>query len=125
MGWNTNQRTGKTGEWINEKMSVVQKRKRVKEFGNRLNIWELSPVTNNTTNHPAPFPEQLAADHIISWSNEGDIVFDPFCGSGTTCKMAVLNNRNYLGIEISQEYCDIACKRIEGHKDKVEDGDEK
>ena len=66
--------------------------------------------------HPAIFPEQLAADHIISWSNEGDIVFDPFCGSGTTCKMAVLNNRNYLGIEISQGYCDIACKRIEEAK---------
>ena len=98
-------------------MSVVQKSKRVKEFGNRLNIWELSPVTNNTTGHPAPFPEQLAADHITTWSNRGDLVFDPFCGSGTTCKMAVLNNRNYLGIEISQEYCDIACKRIDEAKD--------
>ena len=120
MGWNTSPRNGKTGKWINKKMNVVQKSKQVKEFGNRLNIWELSPVKNNATNHPAPFPEQLAADHIISWSNEGDIVFDPFCGSGTTCKMAVLNNRNYLGIEISQEYCDIACKRIEDYKGETD-----
>ena len=97
---------------LTKKMSVFQKRKQIKEFGNRLNIWELSPVKNNTTNHPAPFPEQLAADHITTWSNRRDLVFDPFCGSGTTCKMAVLNSRNYLGIEISQEYCDIANERI-------------
>ena len=104
--------TERLANGLTKKMSVVQKRKQVKEFGNRLNIWELSPVKNNTTNHPAPFPEQLAADHITTWSNRGDLVFDPFSGSGTTCKMAVLNNRNYLGIEISQEYCQIANERI-------------
>ena len=63
--------------------------------------------------HPAIFPEQLAQDHILSWSNEGDVVLDPFLGSGTTAKMAKLNNRNYIGFEISQEYCGIANKRIE------------
>ena len=62
--------------------------------------------------HPAIFPEQLAQDHIISWSNEGDLVLDPFMGSGTTAKMAILNNRNFIGFEISKEYCDIANKRI-------------
>jgi DNA modification methylase len=62
--------------------------------------------------HPAPFPEALARDHILSWSNEGDIVLDPFCGSGTTCKMAKMNNRNYIGIEISPEYVTLAEKRI-------------
>lgn len=62
--------------------------------------------------HPAIFPEQLANDHIISWSNEGDIVYDPFMGSGTTAKMAILNNRNWIGSEISKEYCEIAEKRI-------------
>ena len=63
--------------------------------------------------HPAVFPEQLAADHIISWSNPGDLVFDPFMGSGTTAKMAMLAGRDYLGFEISEEYCNIATERIE------------
>jgi len=79
------------------------------------NVWEI-PVSNTKYNHPAIFPEQLAQDHILSWSNEGDVVLDPMCGSGTTCKMAMLNNRKYLGIEISEEYVDIANKRIEEHK---------
>ena len=63
-------------------------------------------------NHPAIFPEKLAQDHILSWSNPGDIVFDPFLGSGTTAKMAVLNDRKYIGFEISKEYFDIACQRL-------------
>lgn len=62
--------------------------------------------------HPAPFPEALANDHILSWSNEGDTVFDPFMGSGTTGKMAILNNRNFIGIELNEEYFKIAEKRI-------------
>ena len=62
--------------------------------------------------HPAIFPESLANDHIISWSNPGDIVYDPFMGSGTTAKMALINSRNFIGSEISTEYCDIANKRI-------------
>ena len=84
-----------------------------KEFGRRTNVWRIPNGKNKETgNHPAVFPEQLVNDHIITWSNQNDLVFDPFCGSGTTCKMAVLNNRNYLGVEISQEYCDIANERI-------------
>jgi len=62
--------------------------------------------------HPAIFPEQLAADHIYSWSNEGDLVYDPMAGSGTVPKMAIKMNRNWIASEISQEYCDIAEKRI-------------
>ncbi|MDE1489250.1 site-specific DNA-methyltransferase, partial [Xenorhabdus bovienii] len=58
--------------------------------------------------HPAIFPEQLANDHIISWSNENDLVYDCFMGSGTTAKMALLNNRKFIGSEISEEYCKIA-----------------
>jgi len=64
--------------------------------------------------HPAMFPEALANDHILSWSNECDLVYDPFMGSGTTAKMAILNNRKYIGSEISKEYCEIAEKRIVG-----------
>jgi len=66
-----------------------------------------------TQTHPAPFPEELANDHIISWSNEGDIVYDPFAGSGTTGKMAILNKRKCIMSEISAEYCDIIKKRLE------------
>ena len=91
----------------------------VKKYGVRGNVWKYSPGFNKTTKdkyaykHPAMFPEQLAADHIISWSNPGDIVLDPMCGSGTTCKMAVLNDRKYIGFEISKEYFDIACQRLD------------
>jgi DNA modification methylase len=76
------------------------------------NVWHITP--NNTRHeHPAIFPERLAHDHIISWSNEGDLVYDPFMGSGTTAKMAILNKRNYIGSEISSEYCEIIKKRLE------------
>lgn len=72
------------------------------------NVWEM-PVSNTKYNHPAIFPEKLAEDHILSWSHEGDIVFDPMCGSGTTCKMAYLNNRNFIGIDMSEEYINNVC----------------
>lgn len=88
-------------------------------FSKRLNIWEIrggymvSSSDKCSFLHPATFPEQLANDHIISWSNEGDLVLDCFMGSGTTGKMAVLNNRRFIGIEKVDEYFDIAKKRIE------------
>ena len=86
--------------------------RKVKEYGARFNIWNITPARNNNTNHPAVFPEQLANDHILSWSNEGDLVYDPFMGSGTTAKACQGLNRNYIGSEISKEYCDIAEKRL-------------
>lgn len=75
------------------------------------NIWTY-PIGGGKTGHPAPFPEALANDHILSWSNEGDIIFDPFTGSGTTGKMAILNNRDFIGIELNEDYFKIAEKRI-------------
>jgi len=81
------------------------------EFGQRFNIWKMTPVNSNNL-HPAMFPEQLAKDHILSWSNEGDLVLDPMCGSGTTCKMAKYNGRNYIGMDCSEEYCKIARTRL-------------
>lgn len=81
--------------------------------GQRFNVWDMPPLCGNRTGHPAPFPEALARDHIISWSNEGDTIFDPFIGSGTTGKMANLLNRNFIGIELDQGYFDIAKQRIE------------
>lgn len=88
-------------------------------YGIRDNIWSYDVGNNKTTKdkfayqHPAIFPEKLAEDHILSWSNEGDIVLDPMCGSGTTCKMAKLNNRRFIGIDISKEYVDLSEKRCE------------
>lgn len=67
-------------------------------------------------NHPAIFPELLVRDHINSWSNEGDIVLDPFMGSGTTAKVARALGRHYIGFEISAEYCDIIRQRLEQTK---------
>jgi len=77
----------------------------------KTNVWNYTNA-NKKLNHPAIFPEQLAEDHILSWSNEGDTVLDPMCGSGTTLKMAKLNNRKFIGIEISEDYCKIAEARI-------------
>ena len=87
------------------------------EFGMRFNVWKYNNGGNNTTKdkvfkHPAIFPEKLANDHIISWSNENDIVYDPFMGSGTTAKMAIANNRKWIGSEISKEYCEIIKQRL-------------
>lgn len=80
------------------------------------NVWEYVVGKNKedqeAKDHPAPFPAQLARDHILSWSNEGDTVLDCFLGSGTTGKMAKQLNRNFIGIEISQEYLEIAKERI-------------
>jgi len=82
----------------------------VKNEKNNFNIWYYN--IGCKTGHPASFPEKLAQDHIISWSNKGDIVLDPMCGSGTTCKMAKKNGRKYIGIDVSKEYCEIAERRI-------------
>ncbi len=87
--------------------------KNILEFGQRFNIWQIPAEKSNSKRlHPAMFPENLIKDHIISWSNENDIIFDPFVGSGTTCKAAKDLNRRYLGFDISQEYIDIANLRI-------------
>jgi len=69
--------------------------------------------------HPARFPEKLAEDHIITWSNPGDLVFDPLCGSGTTLKMAKIKNRRFIGVDISEEYCKIARKRLAIYQSQV------
>jgi len=87
--------------------------KEIAEFGQRFNVWEMSTEQSNTNRtHPAQFPEQLATDHIKSWSNEGDTVYDPFMGSGTTGKMALILKRKYIGSEISEEYTKLAEERI-------------
>jgi len=69
--------------------------------------------------HPARFPEKLAYDHIISWSNENDLIFDPFMGSGTTAKMCEKSNRKWVGCEISEEYCEITKVRVENERTQL------
>lgn len=99
--------------------TVAMKYKKGKADRIRDNVWVINTGYMRTTTdkfaykHPAMFPEQLANDHILTWSNEGDVVLDPFSGSGTTHKMALLNNRRFIGFEISQEYVDIERKRLE------------
>lgn len=85
----------------------------IQSYGVRFNVWRLNTENSSLRKfHPAIFPEQLANDHILSWSNEGDFVLDCFMGSGTTGKMAVLNNRKFVGIEKVKEYFDLSEKRI-------------
>ena len=87
------------------------------EYSRRNNWWRLVPQAEEGSSfHPAVFPEILVRDHIISWSNEGDVVLDPFMGSGTTAKVARALGRKYIGFEISQQYVDLANKRLQETK---------
>jgi len=89
-----------------------------KEYCTRYNIWEYAVGYQKTTKytpafqHPAMFPEALAKDHIQSWSNKGDLVLDPFCGSGTTGVAAKELGRNFIGIDVNPEYIKIAKQRL-------------
>lgn len=82
------------------------------------NVWRINTGYMRTTKdkyaykHPAMFPEELCEKHILSWSNPGDVVLDPLMGSGTTGKMAVLNDRNFIGMELDPGYFRIASQRI-------------
>ena len=82
------------------------------------NVWCIANVKNKTK-HKAVFPEQLSNDHILSWSNEGDIVYDCFGGSGTTAKMSIINKRKWIVSETSEEYCDIIKQRLEGINEQL------
>jgi len=94
--------------------------KPVAEYGQRFNVWNINTeVSNSTRCHPAQFPEALARDHIISWSNKGDMVLDPFMGSGTTGKMAKILDREFIGIEKDAEYFKIAEARINAVEDTL------
>jgi site-specific DNA-methyltransferase (adenine-specific) len=87
------------------------------------NVWEYVVGKNKedqeAKDHPAPFPCELARDHILSWSNEGDLVLDPMCGSGTTCKVANELNRQFIGIDISSQYAELARCRIFGEQGQI------
>lgn len=87
----------------------------VPEYGRRTSVWKINAEKNNKTGHHAVFPIQLAADHIRSWSNEGDTVLDPFLGSATTRLAAYDLNRDFIGYEIDETYFNLGCERFERH----------
>jgi site-specific DNA-methyltransferase (adenine-specific) len=114
LDWAVNHSYQRSKNGSKKKINPVKNKKKKKH-----NIWEYkigrrqhSDVSEIAFQHPATFPEQLANDHIVSWSNENDIVYDPFMGSGTTAKMAHLQKRRWIGSEMSKEYVDLAKKRI-------------
>jgi site-specific DNA-methyltransferase (adenine-specific) len=112
----------RNGDWAsgkdNSAMRQREGEKSVKECSIIENVWTYQTGGNKSTQdsiafrHPAIFPEKLVHDHIISWSNEKDLILDPFMGSGTTAKVAKILDRHFIGFEISKEYCDDAEKRI-------------
>jgi len=95
------------------------------EYGVRFNIWKYftghgyQDSDGLSKKHPASFPEQLAVDHILSWSNPGDMVCDPLMGSGTTAVAAILTGRDYIGCDVSEEYCNLAVERIRKAKEQM------
>lgn len=96
-----------------KQMYADNRRITIAKTGVRFNVWHIPPEQSNLLRvHPGQFPEALARDHIISWSNPGDTVLDPFCGSGTTLKMALLAGRHFIGIDVSAEYCELSRRRV-------------
>ena len=109
--WGKNTSRQKDGTMVERKKKVIE------EYGQRYNVWTYKTSKNGQEDeiaykHPAIFPLQLVKDHIITWTNEGDLIYDPFMGSGTTSKASVLTNRIYLGSEISEEYFKICQERL-------------
>tara|TARA_B100000287_G_scaffold417947_1_gene454298 strand:+ start:205 stop:1116 length:912 start_codon:yes stop_codon:yes gene_type:complete len=113
----------KDGELVQSK-----NRKPTPDFSPRHNVWKYNTGKSYTTKddfafkHPAMFPESLVEDHIMTWTKEGDFVVDPFVGAGTTTKMAAINGRDWLGIDMSEEYVAIAEKRMKVADKMIEQG---
>jgi len=110
----------KRPDGVNKKILAELKKEKT-----RINIWPYPVGFGGTTSdkiafqHPAVFPEKLAEDHILSWTKPGDLVFDPMCGSGTTCKMAMLNGRLWIGVDIAEEYVRVARQRMKNSQTKL------
>jgi site-specific DNA-methyltransferase (adenine-specific) len=108
----------KTDRNENDELIPVRKFKPIPEYSPRTNIWRYVTGNGYSTEdkiahqHPAIFPEQLAYDHILTWTDEGDVVYDPFAGSGTVLKAAMINNRKFMGSEIVKEYFELVNKRL-------------
>ena len=132
--WGKNTDRGKDGQ-LRQKKDI----KPVEEFSPRNNVWRYVPFyeqdeaaedvaasevrryvvgggigqkDRTAYRHPATYPDQLAADHILTWSKPGEVVLDPMAGSGTTCLAAQRLGRQFIGIDVSREYCELACRRL-------------
>lgn len=107
------------GKQKREKVANPVKKEKIKG-----NIWEYvvgkKAEDQEAKQHPAPFPYALARDHIISWTNENDIVLDPMCGSGTTCAIAKRLGRQFIGIEINEKYIEIIKRRLKAEKSMLD-----
>jgi len=110
---------GNTSFQKNSKDRVSLGKMTIGEYKQKDNVWEFLNAKDKNFKHPAPFPVELANDHIISWTNENDLVYDCFIGAGTTAVASLKNKRNYIGSEISDKYCEIAEKRIKTVQPKL------
>jgi site-specific DNA-methyltransferase (adenine-specific) len=117
----------KTGGKVNKRVTqrnhsgnkiTINREIHIKEYGMDNNVWLIANGVSNN-GHPASFPIELARRHILSWSNEGDTIFDPFSGSHTTCSVAKALGRNYIGSEIHKPYYDLGVKDIVVSKDMI------
>ncbi len=112
-GWKPYAQHNKQADGVNKYRTV-----KLGEETPRTNVWTYGTGWMVNTpdkvayGHPAIFPDKLAADHILSWSNPGDLVLDPMMGSGTTPKMAAMLGRDFVGIDIAAEYVAIAEERM-------------
>lgn len=119
--WGNAKARKKTGELED----AGKKSKETREWGARTNIWRIinsggfGQSSKTSYKHPATMPEELARGHIISWSNPGDLVLDPFMGSGTTAQMALEENRNFIGFEIDPTYYEMCVSRIAPFQDNL------
>ena len=104
---------------------VERTQKPTPKFSPRNNIWRYSTGKGFTTKdnyafeHPSKFPESLARDHILSWSNEDDLVLDPFAGAGTTGAISIETDRQFIGFEIDNKYYTICQQRIESRQARL------
>jgi len=119
-GW---QPWGKSGGTMRAKDGTLVQRqqKPTPKFSPRNNIWKYNTGKGYTTKddfafeHPAMYPELLAQDHIMTWSNENDLVLDPFMGAGTTAVISKDTNRNFIGFEIDESYYNVSQRRLKEH----------
>ena len=117
LNWNNNKRYNIKGEDISIKVDTMVE---IKDFGIRNNIWKIKPDHIDKSKHPAKYPENLVKDHILTWSNKGDIVLDCFAGSGTSLKVANVLERRFIGIELNEEYMNIIENRLKKYDVKYD-----